>query len=152
MIFMQNLDYMPFDKPWSIYLAGCYISYHVVLFPFNYNFSLQSIIRDQECFLDWVQIILGACRMSGCTQRFRTLNFLAYSQTPSPSSTTGIRLFAVCPVVYRVLSIEHTSNYLFAVCTHGKDKAHSKSILCRVLFFGIRHSKKFTVSFFHTAK
>ena len=80
------------------------------------------------------------------------------------SATTGKRVFAVCPIVCRVLFIGHMAKKLLTVCTHGKNithgkvyffwhtakpyyamcffLTHGKYMICRVFYLGTRQSKK----------
>jgi len=53
-----------------------------------------------------------------------------------PNNTTRIRLFAVCPVVCRVLFVRHTAKRSFAMCTHDKDLANSSFAVCFILARG----------------
>ena len=69
---------------------------------------------------------------------YHTILALNKSILRSTGYTAEKRIFAVCPVVFHVLSIGHTAKKLLAVCTHDKNITHGKVMLCRVLFFCTR--------------
>jgi hypothetical protein len=61
--------------------------------------------------------------------------------------TTGIRLFAECQIIYRVISFGHSANKLFAEC---QAKNHRQKTLGKVFYFWHLANSFFTKCFFNT--